>query len=156
MKDDKSEGGIFEEEESGEDIFPEDIEKPGRLRVIGGGLEKPRTSVANWLLIIASFGIFFGGGTALGSGQKDWIFWMGLVGLGLLGVSIIAGVVSHLAYSGALLSGEDGKGGNIYSWDSVTISSFLLQVGCFGAGMFLTVIALLSFWADFSAITPAF
>ncbi|MBU4193636.1 MAG: hypothetical protein KKF66_01385, partial [Actinobacteria bacterium] len=38
-------------------------EKPKQLKVINKDFANTRMTIANWLLIIASFGVFLGGGT---------------------------------------------------------------------------------------------
>jgi len=132
--------------------------KPKQLKVINKDFANTRMTIANWLLIIASFALFFGGGTALASGasgNKDWVFWVALVGIGFLGASIIAGMVSHIAYAGgsALMPNAAAPDNEkVYSWDSCSLISLWFQMGLFGVGMTLAIVSLLSFWIK---IAPA-
>ena len=126
--------------------------KPKQLKVINTDFANTRMTIANWLLIIASFGVFFGGGRALASGSsgnKDWVFWVALVGVGFLGASILAGMASHIAYAGgsALMPNAAAPDNEkAYSWDSCSLTSLWFQMGLFGAGMTLVTVSLLSFW----------
>jgi len=131
-------------------------EKPRQLKVINTDFANTRMTIANWLLIIASFALFFGGGTAIASGasgNKDWVFWVALVGIGFLGASILAGMASHIAYTGgsiltanaAALDSE-----KTYSWDSCSLISLWFQMGLFGVGMTLAIVSLMSFWIKIS------
>ncbi len=133
-------------------------EKPKILKVINKDFANTRMTIANWLLIIASFGLFFGGGSVLASGasgNKDWVFWVALVGIGFLGASIIAGMASHIAYAGGSSLMPDAAATGIekaYSWDNCSLISLWFQMGLFGVGMTLVTVSLLSFWIK---IAPA-
>ena len=132
--------------------------KPKQLKVINSDFENTRMTIANWLLIIASFALFFGGGTAIASGasgNKDWVFWVALVGIGFLGASILAGLASHIAYTGgSILMANAAALDNdkAYPWDSCSLTSLWFQMGLFGVGMTLAIVSLLAFWIK---IAPA-
>ncbi len=131
-------------------------EKPKRLKAINTDFANTRMTITNWLLIIASFALFFGGGTAVASGasgNKDWVFWVALIGIGFLGASILAGMASHIAYAGgsALLTNAAALDNEkAYSWDSCSLMSLWFQMGLFGVGMTLAIVSLLSFWIKIS------
>jgi len=133
--------------------------KPKQLKVINKDFANTRMTIANWLLIIASFGVFLGGGTAIanGAGNKDWVFWVALIGIGFLGASILAGIASHIAYAGGSVLAPDSlvvpSNEKIYSWDNCSLISLWFQMGLFGVGMTLAIVSLLSFWIKFSPVS---
>ena len=135
---------------------PKTERKPKQLKVINTDFGNTRMTIANWLLLIASFALFFGGGTALASGasgNKDWVFWVALIGIGFLGASILAGMASHIAFAGgSALMPNAGAPDNekVYSWDSCSLMSLWFQMGLFGVGMTLIIVSLLSFWIKLS------
>lgn len=123
-------------------------EKPRKMQVIGTNLEQLRTTITNWLLLVAGFGIFIGLPMTLGTlaTEKDWVFYLAIAGLCALGISMLSGLISHISYLGGL-SLEKEKS---FTWDSSTLYSFLVQVITLGAGIILTVVSIVVFWARYS------
>jgi hypothetical protein len=149
--------GMVEKEKAGTG------KKPRQLKVINKDFANTRMTIDNWLLIIASFALFLGGGTAVASGasgDKDWVFWVALVGIGFLGASILAGLASHFAYAGGsvlVTNTTDLNSEKAYSWDSCSLTSLWFQMGLFGVGMTLAIVSMLAFWiriAPPSATSP--
>ncbi len=154
MNEEVKEGGIMNEEVK-ESIEVETKEKkPAIPLALDTKLEGVRTNLANWMLIIAAFVMFLGtvGIISTAVQEKSWIFWVAITALCLLGVSLLAGLETHISYVGALMLDES----KASLWDKCSTVCLWIQAMTLGFGILGTIVAMVAYWVKPLATTAPF